>query len=281
MEYSIELLREVTTAVREITGLRQGAEYPEHKAIALLGLTRHNFNIIVRYFVKDGVWCLRIEPNGKTKGDLLLNTFGGLCETSEFSQNGNKRVQFEVVSGNIDLIIEQAELLRDYAEENGLGHGSGVEAKTGVNFIGTQFDRLKERGATISGMFGNLVCQASGMNLLMMQAEYYVDAGEIDGIEFNEADEVISIYECQSGIHKGAELDDEHTMKVLGSYLYDPEIIPTVRKVVILAGAYSESDRGILRERAYELSRREKPIELVALITTREDNRIGVERVDL
>jgi hypothetical protein len=70
-------------------------------------------------------------------------------------------------------------------------------------------------------------------------------------------------------------------MKALGTYLYDSEIIPTVRKVVILAGAYSEWDLQLLRERAYELARRDRAIELVALITTREENRIGVERVTL
>jgi len=237
MEYSFELLREVTTAVRETVGLRQGAEYPESKCIVLLGLTRHNFTVTLRYFAKDLTWCLRIEPNGKHKGDLLVNSLGGLVEQSEFNPSAGKRVIYEAVTSNLDILVEQAELLRDYVEENGLGHGSGVEAKTGVTFMGTQFDRLKERGATISGMFGNLVCQASGMNLLMMQAEYYVDAGEIDGVEFAEDGSVISIYECQSGIHKGAELDDEHTAKALGTYLYDPEIIPTVRKVVVLAGA--------------------------------------------
>jgi hypothetical protein len=76
-------------------------------------------------------------------------------------------------------------------------------------------------------------------------------------------------------------LDDEHTAKVLGTYLYDPEIIPTVRKGVVLAGAYSDNDLRLLRERAYELSRRERTIELVVLITTRTENKIGVERVSL
>jgi hypothetical protein len=133
----------------------------------------------------------------------------------------------------------------------------------------------------MSGMFGNLVCQASGMNLLMTQAEYYVDAGEIDGVEFDDNGKVISIYECQSGIHKGLALDEDHLSKILGAYLYDSEIIPTVRKVVILAGAYDDSTVQILAERAYELDRREVPIELVVLITTRVENRIGVERLGL
>jgi hypothetical protein len=133
----------------------------------------------------------------------------------------------------------------------------------------------------MSGMFGNLVCQASGMNLLMTQAEYYVDAGEIDGVEFDNNGKVISIYECQSGIHKGNNLDDDHLGKTLGSYLYDSEIIPTLRKVVVLAGAYDDATLRVLSERSYELARRETPIELVVLITTRVENRIGVERVGL
>jgi hypothetical protein len=76
-------------------------------------------------------------------------------------------------------------------------------------------------------------------------------------------------------------LNADHLAKTLGTYLYDPEIIPPVRKVVVLAGAYNEGDLRLLKERAYELARREKTIELVVLITTRIDNRIGVERVVL
>jgi hypothetical protein len=63
--------------------------------------------------------------------------------------------------------------------------------------------------------------------------------------------------------------------------LYDPDVIGTVRKVVVLAGAYDDDTMRILKERAYELARRERAIELVVLVTTRDGNRIGVERVAL
>ena len=50
---------------------------------------------------------------------------------------------------------------------------------------------------------------------------------------------------------------------------------------MVLAGAYDDATLRVLSERSYELARRETPIELVVLITTRVENRIGVERVEL
>jgi len=147
----------------------------------------------------------------------------------------------------------------------------------GVLFEGTQFDGLKERGATMSPMFCSLVCEASGMVLENLQAEFYTDAGEIDGVEFDENGHIISIYECQAGIHKGEELDELHLGKALGNYLYDPKVLPTVKKVVILAGEYSKSVIRVLKERQKELSYRR--IEIIPLVTTRTGDDIGVKRV--
>ena len=284
MDYTFEFHQGLAETIAETVDLRLGYTEEKHRLINLNGLTRHNFGLAILYAVKDAQWRMRVFTNTTrgNKNELIETLCNELPDApnSEWFRNSSRRVQFEVASSDPDVLIEQAAVLKQYIDENDLGLGSGVpEIKTGVNFAGTQFDRLKERGATISGMFGNLVCQASGMNLVMMQAEYYVNAGESDGVEFAENGDVISIYECQSGIHHGEELDDEHTAKVLGTYLYDPEIIPTVRKVVVLAGAYSDNDLRLLKERAYELSRREQAIELVVLITTRVDNRIGVERV--
>ena len=286
MDYSLAFHQQLCEAVAEVTGLRIGYTDEKVRQINLNGLTRHNFLLSVLYSVKEAQWKLRIWSNAtkQNKDELIASLMAELPDfgASEWYRNTSRRVQFEVAVGDPDILIEQAAVLKRYVEENDLGAGTvTAEARTGVSFAGTQFDRLKERGATMSGMFGNLVCQQAGMNLVMMQAEYYVAAGEIDGVEFDEAGNVVSIYECQSGIHHGEELDDEHTAKILGSYLYDPEIIPTVRKVVVLAGAYSDGDLRLLRERAYELARREKAIELVVLITTRVENKIGVERVVL
>jgi len=147
----------------------------------------------------------------------------------------------------------------------------------GVLFEGTQFDGLKERGATMSPMFCSMVCEASGMKLEKLQAEFYTDAGEIDGVEFDDEGHIISIYECQSGIHKGEELDELHLGKALGNYLYDPKVLPTVKKVVILAGEYSKSAIRVFKERQKELSSR--GIEIIPLITTRTGDVIGVKRL--
>lgn len=149
----------------------------------------------------------------------------------------------------------------------------------GVLFEGTQFDGLKERGATMSPMFCSMVCEASGMNLKNIQAEFYTDAGEIDGVEFDDEGHIISIYECQSGIHHGEDLDGLHLGKALQNYLYDPKVFPTVRKVVILAGGYDKSVMRVFRERKIELMRH--GIEIVPLITTRTDDKIGVKRIDI
>jgi hypothetical protein len=286
MDYTLAFHQQLTEAVAEITDLRMGYTDEKVRQINLNGLTRHNFILSVLYAVKEERWKLRIWSNAtkQNKDELIEGLMSELPNfgASEWIRNTSRRVQFEVSVSDPDTLLEQAAVLKQYVEENDLGAGAvTAEAKTGVSFAGTQFDRLKERGATISGMFGNLVCQASGMNLLMMQAEYYANSGQIDGVEFAENGDVISIYECQSGVHHGQELNADHLAKALGTYLYDPEIIPTVRKVVVLAGAYNEGDLRLLKERAYELARREKAIELVVLITTRVDNRIGVERVVL
>ena len=159
--------------------------------------------------------------------------------------------------------------------------GTSKPVRVGVNFVGTIFENSKERGATIGGKFGKLVCDASGMNRDEMLPEFYTEAGEIDGVEIDpETEDILSIYECQSGIHKGQYLDEVHLNKVMLKYLYDPKIIKTVRKIVILAGGYSEEYLNIIRERSKELLNRTNPIEIILLATTKEENKIGVNRVD-
>lgn len=154
-------------------------------------------------------------------------------------------------------------------------------APAGATFAGTVFERIQERGATMSGKFGALVCQASGMELTETIAEWTLDNGrQVDGVELDPVTQKpISIYECQSGIHNGQYLDANHRDKALGEYLYDPSILPTARKVVILAGGYSDEDLRIIRERAFELARREQPVEVVLLQTVRMEAEIKVVTV--
>jgi hypothetical protein len=161
-------------------------------------------------------------------------------------------------------------------------YGDIKKKEFGVSFDGTIFENLKERGATMSPMFCNLVCEASGMKLLNIQSEFHTkENGEIDGVEFcQDSKKPITIYECQSGIHNGSFLDDNHLNKTLGKYIYTPEILPTLKKVVILAGGYSESHLNIIRERSNELLKRVQPIEIVLLKTNKVEDNIVVEVVN-
>jgi len=158
-----------------------------------------------------------------------------------------------------------------------VGYG---ENKKGVDFFGTVFQNTKERGATIGGMFGKMVCEVSGMNRDFVLPEFHTrNFGEIDAVEVcPQTEKPISIYECQSGIHYGNFLDENHLNKATNRYLYAEEIIETVKKIVILAGGYSRQTKNILLERSIELANRENPIELILLKTKRVDNKISVVR---
>ena len=160
--------------------------------------------------------------------------------------------------------------------------GAKSDVLVGPTFTNTIFENLKERGATMSGMFGSLVCKASDMKLENTLAEYYTAAGEIDGVEVDpENGDVLAIYECQAGIHNGAYLDETHFNKAFGKYLYDSKVIHTVRKVVVLAGGYYDDQINMITERAKELGRRDNPIEVVLLKTVKVDGKISITRVKL
>ena len=172
--------------------------------------------------------------------------------------------------------VDFCDLIKSIVTESDVIATRRSSTEIGVSFEGTFFFDLKERGATMGGMFGNMVCEASGMKLVNMKAEKYTSSGEIDGVEYDDNLDIISIYECQSGIHHGSFLDDNHLDKSLGRYLYDPEIIPTVRKVVILAGGYTKQHLNILKERSSELANRKQPIEIVLLRTVAADTKVGI-----
>lgn len=185
---------------------------------------------------------------------------------------------------NLISVIEEIEFEISEEEKenyNRLLVGKLSTKTTGASFEGTIYERIKERGATIGGKFGKLVCDASGMDLFQMFAEEYYSCGEIDGVEKDPiTNKPISIYECQSGIHRGEFLDESHLNKTLGKYLYDSEIIPTVKKIVLLAGGYTTEHLNIIKERSQELINRKTPIEIILLKTVREENQISIVKVE-
>lgn len=150
----------------------------------------------------------------------------------------------------------------------------------GPNFSDTIFENLKERGTTISPMFCKMVCRESGMKLENMLAEYYIDGGRIDGVELDESGNIISIYECGSGIHKGMFLDWDHWNKILCRYLYSDNIWSDhLKRIVLLAGGYSGEILS-LSKNAFKLFKK-AGIELVLLKTIKENNKIDIAKINL
>lgn len=175
------------------------------------------------------------------------------------------------------------ELFKDHKLELEKRHYHKKAKEQGVNFKGTVFQSLKERGATIGGMMGKMVCEVAGINRDYLLPEFHTkNSGEIDGVEIcPDTQKPITIYECQSGIHYGNYLDEHHLNKGLHKYLYAEEIVNTVKKVVFLAGGYSNSVKNIIKERRKELLNRDNPIEVVLLKTTKKENKIGIVEVVL
>lgn len=150
----------------------------------------------------------------------------------------------------------------------------------GVLFEGSNFSNAHERATTIGNRFMKLVCAASGMSDNYDAEWPIVDAGRIDGVEIDDNGNPISIYECQSGIQNGDYLDDEHLHKSLMRYPSDPAILPTLKKIVILAGGYSNEHLIQIKFQAENLSLRKNPIEVILLKTNKIDNKINVEVVN-
>lgn len=222
------------------------------------------------------------EENLDKLSKAIADEYGDKCTID--SRKTNK-------SGMVDMIglyeandfFELCEFISEIEDLNIQGgYGSKKIEEVGVSFSGTIFENLKERGATMSPMFCKLVCDASAMKLVNIQAEFHTkENGEIDGVEFcSESKKPITIFECQSGIHNGNFLDENHLNKTLNKYLYSSEILPTLKKIILLAGGYYENHLKIIRERSKELLNREMPIEIILLKTSRVDDNISIDLVE-
>ena len=253
------------------------------------GITFENVSTSVRPDFWSGRWHgFKLELEQQKRGQLrvVMGISGGrqqaLCDTEAMSDYPVDRKPWGVIIpvSCVEDMIDVIDALGEGLVDAGLSKTEKVEVR-GASFKGTVFERIQERGATMSGKFGALVCRASGMNLEETIAEWTLNNGrQVDGVELDPVTQKpIAIYECQSGIHNGQFLDSTHRDKALGEYLYDGSILPTVRKVVILAGGYSDEDLSIVRERASELAGRKQPIEVVLLQTVRIENEITVVTV--
>ena len=215
------------------------------------------------YNYGSGILAVKLLAHAKNDYDTAMDqmtewvfeNYGEESIVNKPKQPSSKCINF-LQDLSIDDYIEVVQLLSESEFDLEFKHSDGVKAEklVGVTFQDTIFENLKERGATMSGMFGSLVCKAAKMKLENTLAEYYTNAGEIDGVEIDpETGDVLAIYECQSGIHNGDFLDETHLNKAFGKYLYDSKVLPTVRKVVVLAGGYYEDQLSMVSERAKEL----------------------------
>lgn len=145
-------------------------------------------------------------------------------------------------------------------------------------FKGTIFENIKERGATIGGKFGKMVCDKAEVDLYNFLAEYHISTGILDGVEIDDAGNIISIYECGSGIHLGKKLDWDHFNKIFGKYVFSKEIWTNhLKRIIILAGDYDEDMLTAINNAKSLFSMRN--IEIVILKTFKINNKITVERI--
>lgn len=185
-----------------------------------------------------------------------------------------------------DLAVKVWNEILNYLELNGgswskpikNNSSNNIVENTGVTFEGTVFQNIKERGVTISPMFGKMVCNASGMNLEKILCEYYIEGGRIDGVELSDSNDIISIYECGSGIHKGSFLDWDHWNKILCRYLYSNDIFSeNLKRVVILAGGYQKEMLDIKENISTMLQK--SGIDFILLKTERNGDEINVVKI--
>lgn len=176
----------------------------------------------------------------------------------------------------VDSILESQDLDLEKS-----ARGRGTNGNSGILFEGSNFSNAHERMTTLGPRFMNLVCKATNMTLENMDGEWPIeDSGRIDGVEIDEDGNPISIYECQSGIQNGLFLDNEHLSKALLRYPFDSAIIPTLKKIVILAGGYTTEHLNIIKNQASMFNSRKNPIQLILLKTNRINDKIGVEHVE-
>jgi len=148
-------------------------------------------------------------------------------------------------------------------------------AKTGTVFENTNFVGYGERDF----MAAVIQIQKSGYASVIPSVgsklgfEYVVAStnSRIDAVEFNEAGEVVTVIECQSGIQNGNYLDDEHFAKAISRYPQSAEIRNTVRQIVIIAGGYSAEQLATFGQLPYKI---------VALVTKVENGQIVLEKAN-
>jgi hypothetical protein len=142
-------------------------------------------------------------------------------------------------------------------------------AQQGVTFEGTTFEGYGERDfmaaiIQVQKLGYDVIIPGVGNNL-GFEYELASTGSRVDAVEFNEAGEVITVIEAQSGLQHGNYLDDDHFAKAIGRYPYSPEIQGSVRRVIVIAGGYYQWQIESLKA---------QPFDVILLRTERVDNKV-------
>jgi hypothetical protein len=194
-------------------------------------------------------------------------------EVTGDSKKGRDVISFDTAEEAVYYLGLLVEGIQDTAVVYGLENGRPTQS--GVSFNETNFAGYGERDF----MAAVIQIQKSGYASVIPSVgsklgfEYVVAStnSRIDAVEFNEAGEVVTVIECQSGIQNGNYLDPEHFEKAISRYPQSAEIRNTVRQIVIIAGGYSAEQLATFGQLPYEI---------VALVTKVENGQIVLEKAN-
>ena len=235
------------------------------------------------YHMSDACFKIGYESNhtiDQTSAikELLVEEFGADCVGGRKNLNIKGYTTIEDFKSFI-TIIEDCDVVLDEDAAFVQHRTKSFKTNNGILFEGSDFSNAHERSTSIGNRFMKMVCKASNMSD-NYDAEWPIEnAGRIDAVEIVDG-KPVTIYECQSGIQNGDYLDDEHLSKSLLRYPFDSAILPTLKKIVILAGGYTLDHLNIIKCQSEMFANRENPIELILLKTTKINNKIGVEVVN-
>ena len=202
----------------------------------------------INYMVTRGNGTTRIEvAHGRSVPTPLKQALvdGGtdffpLSSTVNWDEENPVRpVKFDVEPGTTD-VTEFLQFIIDTVDENG---NATDEVGPGVQFAGTPDEGRGERdwmsGLTMAQQNGwKTSYPTCGSNL---RHEHIIGVGRIDATEVDADGNIITVIECQSGIQYGQALDAEHFEKSISRYPYAPEVRNTVKKVIVIAGGFTDS----------------------------------------
>ena len=221
---------------------------------------------------------LRVWASSGSTGQMISSRyvdFYDQCSTPENwrhpSEVGKPLVPDTLVFTDADTLVGLASELLDWVLLNVTNESV---LKTGTKFSETNFAGYGERDF----MAAAVQIQKSGYATILpgvgtnLGFEYQVPStgSRIDAVEFDAVGNVVTVIECQSGIQTGNYLDDEHFAKAISRYPQSAEIRETVKKIVVIAGGFSEAQLATFGQLPYEI---------VALKTIVVDGKIALEAV--